>query len=93
MAWKCPECGSTDLHVVVEAMAKLTQGEDGEFETEIDGGSHDWDGGSSMVCKGCDFVDDAAGFEVDTQNQTNERGDDAALMDIMLSGTVIIDRE
>lgn len=42
MTWKCPKCQSKNLAVEVKVMVKLYQSED-NFETEDDGGGHEWD--------------------------------------------------
>lgn len=63
MSWKCPECGSSDLVVMVLVAAALTQHPDGAFETDADG-DHEWDGCSSMTCTDCNYCAASASFEV-----------------------------
>ena len=50
--YRCPDCGSTDLWVIVMAAARLVQTDD-NIETEIEG-DHEWDGWHSMGCNDCD---------------------------------------
>lgn len=61
MTWKCPECGSTRLQVVVVTMAILTQTDD-NFETEVVG-DHEWHEESTMECLDCCHVGFAQDFE------------------------------
>lgn len=62
MSWKCPECGSDQLTVVVTTTARLTQTED-NFETEVTG-DHEWGEESYMDCLECGHGDNAGEFEV-----------------------------
>lgn len=66
MSYACPECGGTTLKVCVRVWADLRQDEDQGFETDIDGGDHEWDGDSTMICASgdCTHFGDAKGFEV-----------------------------
>lgn len=63
MAWKCPECGSTDLKVEINLWATLIQSED-NFETEILEGDHEWDNHSWMICERCIAIGRVREFEV-----------------------------
>lgn len=62
MSWKCPECESDSLSVVVMTSATLVQESDGNFQTEVDG-DHEWDGNSSMTCTDCGHSGAASEFE------------------------------
>lgn len=62
MTWKCPECGSDRLTVVVTTTARLIQSED-NFETEVQG-DHEWGEESYMECLDCDHGGNAGEFEV-----------------------------
>lgn len=69
-AWRCPnkDCLSTELSVSVGVFARLSQAieeNENQFETEIDGGDHEWDQHSTMSCNHCGFVGEASEFEYD----------------------------
>ena len=66
MTWLCPKCNSDDLSVdiTITATARLIQEDDGNFQTDIDGGDHVWDGSSRMICNACGHEGTAGGFEV-----------------------------
>ena len=53
MSWRCPKCGSVNLHVTVTTTAKLIQDGNG-WTTEIVG-DHEWGEFDFMECKDCDF--------------------------------------
>jgi hypothetical protein len=63
--WKCPKCHSSQLSVRVSVSAILHQ-TPGNFETEVEGGDHEWDEDSSMCCMNgpCYYVGPAAFFMV-----------------------------
>jgi len=63
MAWKCPECASSALSVVVTVSANLLQEPDGNFQTDV-AGDHEWDENSSMTCTDCGHSAAASDFEV-----------------------------
>lgn len=63
MSWKCPECESDSLSVVVMTSATLVQEPDGNFQTDI-AGDHEWDENSSMTCTDCGHSAAASDFEV-----------------------------
>lgn len=51
--YKCPNCGDDDhLHIHVSVYVRLRQSED-NFETEYDGGDHEWDDSSPADCSAC----------------------------------------
>ncbi len=60
-AWKCPQCGSKNLSVMVTVSADLTQSGD-NFETEP-AGDHEWDGDSLMTCQNCQYTAASRQFE------------------------------
>ena len=67
--YRCPECGSTNLEVVVEVWATLIQTDD---NTETDtttpkNGDHEWGDNSAMRCVDCDHSDIAERFAVPEQ--------------------------
>lgn len=62
MTWKCPKCQSLNLAVEVKIMAKLYQSKE-NFETEDDGGGHEWDETSHMQCGKCGFSGKAHEFD------------------------------
>lgn len=65
MAWKCPDCGSTNLKVEVTMWVVLTQDEANDnFETEIIEGDHEWDDKSWMMCRNCAAQGRTKDFEV-----------------------------
>jgi len=48
--YQCPVCTkTTELTVVVEVQARLIQDGD-NFQTDIDGGDHEWGESSLMIC-------------------------------------------
>jgi len=54
--YRCPECGSTNLEVVVQAWAILIQTDTG-FQTDTtkpDNGPHEWSDESPMRCVDCE---------------------------------------
>lgn len=62
--WICPDCKRRDcLTVTVQVTADLRQTDDVHFETEIEGGDHDWDGDSAMSCHSCGYIGSARQFE------------------------------
>lgn len=69
--YRCPQCSSTNLEVVVEVRAKLIQKDDGNFQTDTstpDNGNHnhDWDSNSLMICNECGEEDIAEAFQYQT---------------------------
>jgi hypothetical protein len=66
VSWVCPKCGDTDLKVdiVINIRARLMQEEDGNFQTDEDGGDHEWGGSSMMECCNCGHEDKSRKFEV-----------------------------
>jgi hypothetical protein len=67
--YRCPECGSISLEVVVEVWATLIQNADG-FETDTSSpkdGSHEWGDNSVMRCRDCDCQEIAERFKVASQ--------------------------
>ncbi len=66
MNWVCPRCGDTDLKVdiVINTRARLIQEADGNFQTDEDGGDHEWGGSSIMECCNCGHEDKSRKFEV-----------------------------
>ena len=60
-AWKCPQCGSEKLSVMVTVSADLTQSGD-NFETDPNG-DHEWDGDSLMTCQECQYAAASRQFE------------------------------
>jgi hypothetical protein len=61
--WACLKCKSTDLTVVVSTTVRLIQESDDEFQTVEDGGDHEWDEESPMVCGACGFSAESKEFE------------------------------
>lgn len=55
MSWKCPKCGSKQLKVEISTMAELIQDDPDNFETCSEGGDHEWDGQSTMLCGECHY--------------------------------------
>ena len=63
--YRCPECGSDNLEVVVEVWATLIQKGDG-FETDTTtpaDANHEWGDNSAMRCRDCDAQEIAERFE------------------------------
>lgn len=77
--WKCPECGSDRLKVVVEVECNLIQEPDGNFQTEERDCNHEWTENSVMTCRDCGEQDIADKFEVamdeDEDGEWNEYWD------------------
>ena len=61
MNWKCPNCGSKKLSVMVTVSADLTQSAD-NYETDPNG-DHEWDGDSLMTCKDCSYCSASRQFD------------------------------
>ncbi len=61
MSWKCPNCGSKTLSVMVTVSADLTQSAD-NYETDPNG-DHEWDGDSRMTCKDCNYCSASRQFD------------------------------
>jgi len=67
MSYRCPWCGHTNrLTVVVKVWADLVQYE-GNFETDIRSGDHDWDHRSMMACRVCDYWNESSHFEINEE--------------------------
>ena len=66
MTWMCPNCGSQDLKVdvVIHTRARLYQEADGNFQTEADGGDHEWGDDADMECCSCGHETKVAKFRV-----------------------------
>ena len=67
--YRCPECGSISLEVVVEVWATLTQNAEA-FETDTStpkDASHEWGDNSVMRCQDCDCQEIAERFKVASQ--------------------------
>lgn len=71
MAYQCPKCSSTNLHVDVVTSAKVKQNEDDTVETTVDNitatpetGVHAWDSCTNMWCADCNHCSEALTFEV-----------------------------
>ncbi len=66
MTWMCPKCNSQDLKVdiVINTRARLIQEDDGNFQTDENGGDHEWDGDSAMECCDCGHEAPARNFRV-----------------------------
>jgi hypothetical protein len=66
VSWACPKCKSPDLKVdvTIRTRARLIQEPDGNFQTDEDGGDHEWDGDSTMECAVCGHEDVARAFKV-----------------------------
>ena len=64
--YRCPECGSANLEVVVEVWATLIQTDDNlETDTTIPKtGDHEWGDESIMRCTDCHWDDIAEKFAV-----------------------------
>jgi hypothetical protein len=63
--YKCPECGSTRLEVVVEVWATLIQTDEGfETDTTTPDASHDWTENSVMRCCDCGCQEIAEEFKL-----------------------------
>lgn len=60
--WTCPKCGEKELEVTILTSARLHQGDDGNYETEV-AGDHEWDGDSYMHCVVCGHAGHARDFE------------------------------
>jgi hypothetical protein len=62
----CPECGGTDqLAVAVSAIAKVFQYPENEtFETEIDGGGHEFERNNWMMCRACEYEGEVRDFDL-----------------------------
>lgn len=68
MKWQCPRCQSTDLKVMVAIRdwAVLVQENDGNFQTDLKAGDHEWDDTSDMECRDCELGGPAHAFTVPT---------------------------
>jgi hypothetical protein len=67
--YRCPECDSINLEVVVEVWATLIQNAEG-FETDTstpDDGSHELGDNSVMRCRDCDCQEISERFKVASQ--------------------------
>lgn len=66
MTWMCPKCKGQDLKVdvVIHTRARLIQETDGNFQTDSDGGDHEWDNGGMMECCDCGHEAKVAAFRV-----------------------------
>ena len=67
--YRCPECGSVSLEVVVEVWAMLIQIAEG-FATDTStpkDGSHEWGDNSVMRCGDCDCSEITERFKVASQ--------------------------
>ena len=70
--YRCPECGSTNLEVIVEVWATLIQTDD-NLETDTSTpktADHEWDDESVMRCVDCGWDDIAERFEIPEQRDT-----------------------
>lgn len=66
MTWMCPKCKGQDLKVdvVIHTRARLIQETDGNFQTDSDGGDHEWDNGGMMECCDCGHEAKVSAFRV-----------------------------
>jgi uncharacterized protein YbaR (Trm112 family) len=62
----CPKCKGQDLKVdvVIHTRARLIQETDGNFQTDSDGGDHEWDNGGMMECCDCGHEAKVSAFRV-----------------------------
>ena len=62
----CPKCKGMDLKVdiVIHTRARLIQEADGNFQTDEDGGDHEWDDDGLMECCDCGHEDKVSVFRV-----------------------------
>jgi len=73
--YRCPQCGSECLDVQIVTWAGLQQYRpDREWQIETDAteaqdGSHEWNGQSPMICRGCGHLGNAGTFRSDTEAQ------------------------
>ena len=77
--YRCPKCESTNLEVSIETWAKLIQGEDGDFQTDLDESSqhdHEWGANSVMRCMDCDEDGISEEFEVEPEEEEVEAEDE-----------------
>ena len=56
--------------VVIKEWAYLIQGIDGNFETDIEGGDHEWDNTSAMQCRDCGHEGYAGTFAAPASSET-----------------------
>lgn len=66
MTWMCPKCKGMDLKVdiVIHARARLIQEPDGNFQTDENGGDHEWDDDGLMECCDCGHEAKVSAFRV-----------------------------
>ena len=66
MTWMCPKCKGQDLKVdvVIHTRARLIQETDGNFQTDSDGGDHEWDDDGMMECCDCGHEAKVSAFRV-----------------------------
>ena len=66
MTWMCPKCKGMDLKVdiVIHTRARLIQEADGNFQTDEDGGDHEWDEDGLMECCDCGHEAKVSAFRV-----------------------------
>ena len=66
MTWMCPKCKGQDLKVdvVIHTRARLIQETGGNFQTDSDGGDHEWDNGSMMECCDCGHEAKVSAFRI-----------------------------
>lgn len=75
--YRCPQCKSKRLEVVVEMWAALEQDEEtGDFQTDIDEAeNHDqeWGGDSTMRCVDCEYAAEVNSFDEENENGSEKR--------------------
>ena len=66
MTWMCPKCKGMDLKVdiVIYTRARLIQEPDGNFQTDENGGDHEWDDDGLMECCDCGHEAKVSAFRV-----------------------------
>lgn len=66
MTWMCPKCKGMDLKVdiVIHTRARLIQEPDGNFQTDENGGDHEWDDDGLMECCDCGHEAKVSAFRV-----------------------------
>ena len=66
MSWACPKCKSPDLKVdvTIHTRARLIQEPDGNFQTDENGGDHEWDDDGLMECCDCGHEAKVSAFRV-----------------------------
>lgn len=65
----CPKCKSKNIEIEVKVQVKLIQHGEDDFETDYEGGNHEWSGESIMTCMACATSATVDEFEVKEEDE------------------------